>query len=73
MILTYIEEYKVATKQDIDGIILDFLPKVLDKNQKANKIRNIVYAMSKKDKTIENQIIKRKPKWVLRLSKQQNL
>lgn len=70
MILTYIEEYKVATKQDIDGLILDFLPKVLDENQKANKIRNIVYAMSKKDKTIENQGTTRKPKWVLRLSKQ---
>jgi ATP-dependent DNA helicase RecG len=42
-------------------LILDILPSILDKTKKGNKIRNIVYAMSKKDKTIENKGTKRKP------------
>lgn len=69
MILDFIKEYGSASKQDIDKLILDILPKVLDEKQKANKVRNIVYAMSKKDKTIENKGTTRYPKWVLSSSK----
>jgi ATP-dependent DNA helicase RecG len=40
-------------KKDIANLLLDKLSGVLDKKQKQNKIRNIVYTMSKKDQTIE--------------------
>jgi len=69
MILEYLETYHKASKKDIDELILDILPSVLDKRKKENKIRNIVYAMSKKDKTIENKGTKRNSIWVLSLSK----
>lgn len=72
MILDFIKEYGSASKQDIDKLILDILPKVLDEKQKSNKVRNIVYAMSKKDKSIENKGTIRYPKWVLNSSKTVN-
>jgi ATP-dependent DNA helicase RecG len=50
-------------------LLLDILPSVLDDKQKANKIRNIIYSMSKRDKTIENQGTTRYPQWVLSSSK----
>ena len=53
-----------ASKEDIDKLLLDILPGVLDEKQRKNKIRNLVYAMSKKDKTIINQGTNRNPKWV---------
>jgi len=37
-----------ASKEDIDKLLLDILPGVLDEKQRKNKIRNLVYAMSKK-------------------------
>lgn len=69
MILEYLDKYGYASKQDISNLILDILPSVLDEKKKENKIRNIVYAMSKKDKTIENTGTHRFPKWVKSLSK----
>lgn len=69
MILDFIKEYGSASKQDIDKLILDLLPKVLDENQKSNKIRNLIYSLSKKDEAIRNQGTVRYPKWVLSSSK----
>lgn len=69
MIIEYITKYRVASKKDIDKLLLDILPAILDENQKANKIRNIVYAMSKKDKSIENKGTTRYPQWILCSSK----
>lgn len=63
MILEYLEKYKEASKADIDKLILDILPDILDEKQKKNKIRNIVYAMSKRDKTIKNKGTGRYPRW----------
>lgn len=65
MILEFISKYGSASKQEIDHLIIDILPSVLNKNQKENKVRNIVYAMSKRDKTIENVGTTRFPKWIL--------
>ena len=56
-------EYKQATKSDIDKLILDILPEILDEHKKENKVRNLIYAMSKKDKTIVNKGTTRYPKW----------
>lgn len=63
MILEYITKYGSATKEDIDKLILDILPDVLDKKQKENKIRNLLYAMSKRDESIVNEGTNRKPQW----------
>lgn len=64
LILEYLDKYKQASKEDIDKLLFDILPGVLDEDQKKNKIRNLIYAMSKKDKTITNQGTNRHPKWV---------
>ena len=64
MILEYLDKYKQASKEDIDNLLLDILPGVLEENQKKNKIHNLIYAMSKKDKTIINQGTNRYPQWV---------
>lgn len=64
MILKYIDKYGAASKEDIDRLILDILPKVLDERQRENKVHNLIAAMSKKDKTIVNNGTTRYPKWV---------
>lgn len=64
MILEYLDKYDSATREDIDKLILDILPTVLDIDKRKNKLRNIMYAMSKKDKTIKNIGTNRKPKWI---------
>lgn len=63
MIIEYLEKYAHASKLDIDNLLLDILPNVLNESQRKNKVRNIVYAMSRKDKTITNTGTKRIPKW----------
>lgn len=63
MILNYLEEYESASKKDLDKLILDILPNVLDEDQKKNKLRNIIYAMSKRDVSITNTGTNRKPIW----------
>ena len=64
LILEYLDKCKQATREDINKLLLDILPGVLDENQRKHKIRNLIYAMSKKDKTIINQGNNRYPKWV---------
>lgn len=64
MILELIEKYGKATKSDIDTLLLEILPSVLDEKKKANKVRNIIYAMSKRDHTIINQGTRRNPEWI---------
>lgn len=49
----YLKKYGPASKRDLAGLILDKLSDVLDEKQKANKLRNLLYAMSKRDKIIE--------------------
>jgi ATP-dependent DNA helicase RecG len=63
LILEFIDKYGSASKDDIDKLILDILPSVLDEEQKGNKVRNLVYAMSKRDNTITNKGTIRKPIW----------
>lgn len=65
MVLAYIEKYGSASRNDIDDLLLDKLSDVLDEDQKRNKIRNLLYSMSKRDKSIQNTGTARTPKWVL--------
>jgi len=68
MVLDFISKYGKATKEEIDNLLLDILPDILDEGQKKNKVRNLTYAMHKRDKTIENKGTTRNPMWMLRLS-----
>ncbi|GAB5554187.1 MAG: hypothetical protein Sapg2KO_37780 [Saprospiraceae bacterium] len=64
MVLEYLDKYDKASRADITKLLFDILPAVLDEQQKDNKIRNILYAMSKRAGTIENIGSSRKPIWV---------
>jgi ATP-dependent DNA helicase RecG len=63
MILEFIDKYGSATKEDIDKLLLDTLPTILNQGQKENKVRNLLYAMSKRDHSIINTGTGRKPTW----------
>jgi len=64
MILDFLDKYKEASRNNIDDLILDILPDILDNDQKKNKVRNILFSMRSKDKTIKNQGNNRNPVWV---------
>ena len=64
LILQFIDRYGSASKEDIDKLIIDILPSVLTIDQKENKVRNLIYSMSKRDFTITNKGSNRQPKWV---------
>ncbi|MDL2231586.1 putative DNA binding domain-containing protein [Porphyromonadaceae bacterium OttesenSCG-928-L07] len=72
MILSYIKTYGKASKKEIGDLILDILPSILNETKKNNKIKNIVSAMSTKDKTIKNKGTKRNPIWILNLPKNES-
>ena len=65
MILSFIKQYGSASRKDIDNLLLDKLSDALDEQQKKNKVRNIIYAMANRDKTIVNKGSSLKSKWVL--------
>lgn len=65
MINAYIEKYGSASRKDIDDLLMDKLSDALDKSQKKTKIGNLLYQMSKKDRTIKNEGSAKKPNWVL--------
>lgn len=65
MILAYLKKFGAASRSEIDDLLLDKLSDALDDKQKNNKVRNLLYAMSKKDATIKNIGSDKKPKWVL--------
>jgi len=71
LIISYLKKYKTASRKDIDDLLLDKLSSALDQQQKRNKVRNILYGMSKREGTIQNDGTSRNPIWVLknRLSK----
>ena len=69
MVLDFISKYGKATKEEIDNLLLDILPDILDEGQKKNKVRNLMYAMHKRDKSIENKGTTRNPLWIQSSSK----
>jgi len=64
LILGYLDKYGEAEKEDIDKLLFDLLPNVLDEKQKNNKIRNLMNSLSKKENLIENRGTNRKPIWI---------
>jgi len=65
LILDYLREYGSASPHDLKSLVLDKLSDALDEKQKQNKFRNLLYAMSKRDQTIEKQGSPQKGRWVL--------
>jgi len=65
MIILYIEKKGAASRQEINDLLIDKISDVLDEKQKLNKIRNLLYAMSKKDRKIKNAGSAKKPSWIL--------
>ena len=74
LIFNYLKTYKKANREDIDKLILNKLSDVLNEEQKKNKIRNLLYKLSKKENKIKN-IAKstRHPNWVLVRDTNENL
>jgi len=65
MIIAFIKEYRAASRQDINNLIIDKLSDALDEKQKRNKITNLLSEMAKKDTTIKNTGSDKKPNWIL--------
>jgi ATP-dependent DNA helicase RecG len=65
MVLSFIKQYGSASRKDIDNLLLDKLSDALDDQQKKNKVRNIIYAMANRDKTIVNKGSSVKSMWTL--------
>ncbi len=49
LIIAYLRKFKHAKRSDIEELLLDKLPKVLDENQKRHKIKNLLQHMKKQD------------------------
>ena len=64
MIIAYLRKFGSATKQELEVLILDKLSNVLDTKQKANKFKNLLYSMSRIDKSIVKTGGKLKGKWM---------
>ena len=65
MIIEFLNKFGTANRRDIDKLIMDKLSNVLTEEQKRKKISNLLYNMSKRDKSIENIGSDRKSLWVL--------
>jgi ATP-dependent DNA helicase RecG len=65
MVINYLKKYNKASRQDINTLLMDKLSDILSEQQKSNKIRNLLYAMSKRDKTICNSGSGRRSQWEL--------
>lgn len=65
LILKHLKKNQPASREDIDNLLIDKLPAYLNLEQKRTKIRNILYKMSKEEKSIKNTASTKKPHWVL--------
>ncbi len=65
MIIAFIKQYGSASRKDINDLLLNKLSDALDQKQKFSKIHNLLYEMSKKDKSIINQGSRKRSRWVL--------
>jgi len=63
LILKFIDRYGAATRSEIDNLIADKLPEILDQTQKKNKIGNLISKM-RREGLIRNGGSHQSPKWV---------
>ena len=69
LIISYLKKHKQASRKDIDELLYDKMPDILNELQKRTKIKNLISEMSKKLNLIENRGTSRKPEWVLTMNK----
>lgn len=65
LIVKMIRELQPVSREDIDKVLLDKLPEVLTKEQKLEKIHNLLANLSRKERQIRNAGTRRHSKWVL--------
>lgn len=65
MILELIRTHQPVTREDVDAVLLEKLPEVLDSTQKHRKISNLLMQLSHKQRAIENTGSRKKPQWIL--------
>lgn len=61
IILDYIKEFKVASRSEIEELVLSKLPDILNDDQKRNKVKNLLQKLKGKSKIKLN----KKRKWIL--------
>lgn len=61
IILDYIKEFKVASRSEIEELVLSKLPDILSDDQKRNKVKNLLQKLKSKRKIKLN----KKRKWIL--------
>ena len=54
MVLEYLRTYQQAAPKELEELLLDKMPDILDDEQKITRIRNLLQEMSKTDQTIRN-------------------
>jgi len=65
LIVAYLKKNKQASRKELNDLLLDKLPGILDERRKLTKIKNLIYEMSRKGGIIYNQGSAKKPIWVL--------
>lgn len=65
LILQYLSQFGKASKKEIRALVKDKLPDVLDDKQKENKLRNLLYDMSKKGLIVRDSDNFKNSKWQL--------
>lgn len=66
LIIAFIKKHHRASRQDINYLLLEKMPNILNEKQKLNKIKNILYEMSKKLEMIQNNGTDKSPIWILK-------
>ena len=65
LIIQIIREHQPVAREDIDRLLLDKLPEVLNEEQKCRKIHNLLMDLAHKRKLIVNEGSRRRSQWVL--------
>lgn len=65
LIIEYLSKYHSASREDIDKLLLNKLPDILNEKQRLNKVKNLLSELSQKDKRIKNVGTRSISKWIL--------
>jgi ATP-dependent DNA helicase RecG len=66
MVISYLEEFGEAKRDDIDKLLLDKLSDTLSEKQKRKRVDNLLYEMSHKDESIAATGPRKSALWRLR-------
>lgn len=64
LVLQFLDKYQEANRRDLEKLLLNKLPDMLNSKQRIDKVSNILQEMSRKDGVIKNIGSKKVPKWV---------